>query len=484
MGKRVIQGRIQGMIGIFSFLLLEQCATAQSPLQFADLATAYKAKTLCSGVFVSKRSTEAIINTDLNPNQLGQKFAPFKNTYNQIKISVSPTEQSVTANLPGTSTRKAIFRSGFGCTLVLGTSESHLRAQMKGVSLPTRSTPPEQLWPMGDRVQTDNPLPEVNARRLQRAIDLNFANNDSDQTRALVVVYQGRIIAERYATGFAADTPQLGQSMTKSVINALVGILVQQGKLSLQDRNLLPEWRQPGDRRATISLDHLLHMTSGLAFRADPTDPSSDTIRMLFGSGDMASYAAQKPLDLPPGFKWSYGGGNTNIVSRLLHHVLGNNTAYWIFPHKALFERLGMSSAVLELDASTFVGSSGLYATARDWARFGLLYLQDGVWNGQRILPQGWVDYSRTATLQNNYGAHFWLSPKAAQADADSPLPADALFAEGVGGQYVIIVPSRQIVIVRLGLNDWTQGDRFGRHLLQAIRPSVISKLNKSFQTR
>jgi CubicO group peptidase (beta-lactamase class C family) len=247
----------------------------------------------------------------------------------------------------------------------------------------------------------------------------------------------------------------MGWSMAKSVVNALVGILVKEGLLTLDDPALVPEWHGPEDRRGSITLDHLLRMSSGLRFDEDMSTPMADVIRMLLASGDMAKYAAQKELTNTPGTKWQYSSGTTNIIAQVIRNALQDDAEYLSFPRRALFDRIGMAGVVLETDAAgTFVGSSFMYATARDWARLGMLYLQDGVWDGERVLPDGWVTYTTSpapANPQRHYGAHFWLEVPAEYSGEGSPLPKDAFHAAGHEAQFVTIVPSHDAVVVRLG---------------------------------
>jgi CubicO group peptidase (beta-lactamase class C family) len=278
------------------------------------------------------------------------------------------------------------------------------------------------------------------------------------RTRALLVVRDGEIIAERYAAGFSETTPLAGWSMTKSVLNALVGILVGERRLSLNDRALVPEW-QPPDPRAGITLEDLLRMRSGLKFSEVYSDFSSDVIEMLFNRPDAAAYAAAQPLAVASGSLWSYASGTTNILSAIVRRVVGD-ADYLEWPRRVLFEPLGMTSAILEPDASgTFVASSFMLATARDWARFGQLFAQDGVWNGTRILPEGWVAFSTTPTpqsLHGNYGAHWWLAVPADMGGgtpSSRRIPADAFFAIGHEAQLLTVIPSLRLVIVRLGLS-------------------------------
>ena len=291
-------------------------------------------------------------------------------------------------------------------------------------------------------------------------------------------MHKGRIAAERYAADVGPDTPLIGWSMAKSVMNALAGVLVREGRLAIDRPVPMSEWRKPGDPRGRITLDHLLRMSSGLKFDEDMTTPVADVMRMLLGVGDMASYAANKELEATPGTKWQYSSGTSNILARVVRNVLKDDGGYLTFPRRALFDRIGMAGAVLETDAAgTFVGSSFMYATARDWARFGMLYLQDGVWDGERILPEGWVAYTRLpapADPRKRYGAHFWLDVPDGFRGGDARLPRDAFHAAGHEGQFVTIVPSHDAVIVRLGKarypDAWDHA-AFVREVLGALGP-------------
>jgi CubicO group peptidase (beta-lactamase class C family) len=268
-------------------------------------------------------------------------------------------------------------------------------------------------------------------------------------------MHGGEILAERYAQGFTPSTPQLGWSMTKSVNSALIGILVKQGKLVTDDPAPVPEWQRSDDPRRAITLDQLLRMSSGLTFQETyEENPVSDVNVMLFASADSAASAAAKPLQAQPDTQWSYSSGTTNILSRMVRQtVAGSVVDYWLFPHRELFARLGTGAIFMEPDPSgTFVASSFMYATPRDWARLGQLYLQDGIWQGERILPEGWVEYSRTPTPLapgGRYGAQFWLNQGEEKWLTD--LPPDLFAMSGHDGQFVLILPSQDLVVVRLG---------------------------------
>jgi CubicO group peptidase (beta-lactamase class C family) len=294
-----------------------------------------------------------------------------------------------------------------------------------------------------------------------------------------VVVHRGHIVAERYAPGFDRDTKLIAWSMTKGLTNALIGLRVKDGKLAISDQALLPEWRGQGDSRGGISLDDLLRMSSGLAFDESYDDPLGDVTEMLFVKNDMAKFAALKPLIHPPGTYWDYSSGTSVLLAAILRETFAGEDDYLRYPRERLFAPLGMRSAVLETDASgTFVGSSLLYASARDFARLGLLFLHDGVWRGERLLPEGWVAYTLTpakAAPDDSYGAQMWLKLPESDGYGEPPMPDDAFYFLGHDQQIVAIVPSRDLVIVRLGLTqaggDWDHA-RDLAPVVQAFSPS------------
>ncbi|HEY2178212.1 MAG TPA: serine hydrolase [Caulobacteraceae bacterium] len=317
--------------------------------------------------------------------------------------------------------------------------------------LPTQpvETPwPTASWPLG-------PVPDhVDGERLAAHLGRAFADpapDDLGQTEAVIIVHAGRIVVERYGAGRGPDDTCRSWSMAKSITHALAGILAGDGHLNIAAPADVPEWS--GDERAAITLDQLLHMSSGLAFvEAYSPDQPSDVIEMLFGKGadDTAAFAAAFPLAHPPGSFFSYSSGTTNIVCRCLARALGaDGASFEAFMRARLFAPLGMTSAAPRFDpAGTFIGSSFCFATPRDFARFGLFYLRDGVWEGARLLPAGWVDYARTPTFQQAdyldapYGAHWWL-------DLAGP---GTFSANGYEGQYIVICPDRDLVIVRNGV--------------------------------
>lgn len=406
---------------------------AYSVAPMARPALGYVAKNVCSNVFISGVSERQAL-ADL-PDEPAARV---------VRTRVEREGSRVTASIPGIGARLAVYRSGYGCTL-------EPSAAVPAVTPPTPAR--------DDLIPRDTPaFPALTA-----VLDRAFAeppDRPLRNTRAILIVHRGRVVAERYAAGYSAETPLPGWSMTKSVMSALLGVLVAEGRLDLEADALRPEWRGADDPRRAITVRQLLHMSSGLDFDETYT-PTSGATHMLFSAPDAAAVAASSELLHEPGTFWYYSSATTNLLSSVLRDVLGSDSAYHSFPRRALFEPIGMYSAEIEPDAAgTFVGSSFMYATARDWARFGLLYLNDGVWGGERILPEGWVRFSVTpapAAPLGQYGAHWWLNAGEPHKPERRPwpeLPADIFRAAGYEGQHVIVVPSRELVIVRLGVTQ------------------------------
>ncbi|HEV2365685.1 MAG TPA: serine hydrolase [Caulobacteraceae bacterium] len=321
---------------------------------------------------------------------------------------------------------------------------------------PLPAQPASVPWPTDD--WPTGPVPE-SADRLGVGADFDFAFSaaaaeEIGVTHALLVVQGGRLVAERYAQGMGPEDTFPSWSMAKSITQALAGLLVGEGRLDIRAPADVPEWRGPGDGRGAITLDQLLRMSSGLKWlEAYIPGEASDVIEMLFGAGsdDVAHFAAGAPLAHPPGTFFYYSSGTSNIVSRCLARALGASAeAFAAFMRERLFGPLGMKTPAPRFDAAgTFIGSSYCFASTRDFARFGLLYLRDGVWEDRRLLPKGWVDYARTPTYQQPgaveldgpYGAHWWLE-----------LAGPGSFsANGYAGQFVICCPDRDLIIARNG---------------------------------
>jgi CubicO group peptidase (beta-lactamase class C family) len=427
----------------------------------AAIGAAYRSKVLCSIVFGTGRRIDPQHVEDVSADS----YWPLR----IFRSRVDPVARTVTSSLFGLRSRTATYRPGLGATLFLATANLKVRTTDLPASAEARQS-----------AQSARGRQVGPSRNLQRVVDRAFTEPNPKRlrrTRAIVVLHDGEIVAEQYAPGFDANIPLPGWSMAKSVLNALVGILIGEKRLSLQDTALIPQW-QPPDPRAAITLEDLLRMRSGLKFSERYSDFSSDVIEMLFNQPDTAAYAARQPLRFPTGKTWSYASGTTNIVSAIVRRTVGDR-AYFGWPRAALFDPIGMTSATMEPDAAgTFVCSSFMLATARDWVRFGQLFLQDGVWDGRRILPVDWVRFSTTPTtpsLLGNFGAHWWLKlgPEiGGGTDAAARIPRDAFFAIGHEAQTLTVIPSQRLVAVRLGLSvyidAWNQAE-FVAELLDAL---------------
>lgn len=425
---------VVGLLAVVVLLIAGAVAYLMvAPPELLRVATGYSAKVVCSNVFLANRDPDQVLAVDVQ--------APGHWLLGYVRVSTDVSAGTVTARLLGLfATSTAIHRTGLGCALVPDGNVAAAQG-LQLVPAPVIAPPGEAVWPEGGRVEAmaTPALADV----------LGNADLTGPGMRAVVVVHGGRIVAEAYGEGFDADTPLLGWSMTKTVNAALIGRLMQDAKIGLDDAALLPEWT---DGRKDITLADFLGMESGLAFNEDYGDVS-DVNRMLFLEPDMAAFAASQPVVVPPGTAFNYSSGTGTMLSRIWMDTFDKPAAALAFPRTALFDPLGMTSAEMEADEhGTLVGSSYMYATARDWARFGLFLLQDGTWNGTPLLPPGFVARMNTSNgLPGHYSEmQSWLDIN--DDDAAAGVPADAFWLVGHDGQSIAIVPSEDLVVVRLGL--------------------------------
>ncbi|MEZ2146609.1 serine hydrolase [Bradyrhizobium sp. DN5] len=411
------------------------------------IATGFVAGILCSETFVSGLDPQRTF-TETNDAMPGTGLISWAMEYRVDRV-----RKDVTVTLFGLGRSHAVYREGLGCTLAHD-------EPLADVMPPQDDRQPALLPEIASPAIVPPQSPE-----LATALDRAFAEPAQPpyrRTRAIVVMKAGRVIAERYADGIGPETPLLGFSMTKSVISALTGVLVHQGKLKLDGPAPVAAWKHPDDPRHAISVDQLLRHTAGLALgsslQASLSSAFEPVNRMKFVEDDMAAYAASMPLATAPGTAWSYHDGNTIMLSHLIRNAAGGHPADALrFARRELFVPLGMRHVTLQLDASgTIEGSSEMLASARDWARFGQLYLNDGVAGGKRILPEGWVSYSSSPTPKAwvGIGAGFWTNQGdsfGAKFRIAHGWPRDAFFAKGTIGQYTIVIPSERLVIVRMG---------------------------------
>lgn len=422
-------------LGIASLWLLAGISPRQIPSAIT-LATGLGAKLACSGHYLS----------GLNNARIANDLASYSALLRLLEVHALPHNR-VAANMPGSPAAVARYRPGLGCTLEYA-NDGGLDAVVV--------TPPDvdaaQDWPAGAQAGP------VDAQVSALLLDMLATDNAHGlDTRALLVVQDDRILGEAYAPGISKDTPLLGWSMGKSVIAILVGRLQALGRLSMAERDLFAAWT--GDACAEISVENLLQMSSGLAFSEDYV-PGSDSTRMLFSSPSASDVAMQSPLAHPSGSFFAYSSGTTNLLARLVYERIGGSPQAQVdFFADEIAAPLALEATTLEPDASGVpVGSSFVYAPARDWARFGLLLLDGGQINGQRLLSEDWV---RRATAPNHsdndprYGYQLWLNGGGRELRWPS-LPPESYAMQGNRSQFVMMLPSLRVVVVRLG---WSAGE-------------------------
>ncbi|MBU2510758.1 beta-lactamase family protein [bacterium] len=462
---------------LYGILILFLVALAVA-VYFLDAAmpigSGYSAKYVCSQVFLADRDPKVVFENDVKPTNI--LFTTISNTvdYDQ-KIVTS-------AGFGFWRPAFAVYREGFGCTLAVDVTREELLTQAKGAR-PQPKPDQQKEWPFGERVDFDNIPADINKDKLSQAVEEAFqepGETSMRNTQAVVIVYKGKLVAEKYTEQFSPKTPMLGWSMSKTITNGLTGVMVEKGKLDIHQPAPVKIWKKNTDPRSKITLDHLLRMSSGLDFEEEYA-PLKDATYMLYDSKSMADYAADKPLRAKPDGEWYYSSGTTNIIARIIKDAAGGSlVSFNDFARTQLFDKLQMYSAIIEPDASgSFVGSSYMFATPRDWARYGLFLLNDGVWNGERILPEGWVSYSTTPTPlapKGEYGAQIWLNAgeKGNINNRDFPsLPNDMFYLSGFNGQIVAIIPSKNLIVVRIGAthnsSDWNVEEFIG-NVLSSIK--------------
>ncbi|WP_318344993.1 serine hydrolase domain-containing protein [Flagellimonas baculiformis] len=400
-----------------------------------NIISGYAAKNVASGVYVAHRSAASM-------NQFDNK-APL---IELASTELDESKEAASATVYGLMKRTAVYRDGLGAVLVNDDYDP-----TKLTIRPNRNQKKDTIpYPYGQADPLDTILPEVDMDLINKAVAMAFANPETQKTRTFLVLYKGHLIAERYIDGFDKDTPILGWSMTKSVLATCFGILEHQGKLEMDWPAPIAEWKD--DERKNITLDHLLRMQSGLEWDEDYST-ISDVTRMLFLDSDMTKAQKDKKAIAKPTEIWNYSSGTSNLLSGILRQQFRSHQEYLDFPYAALIDKIGMQSMVLEADiAGNYVGSSYAWASTRDWARFGQLYLNKGNWNGEQVFAPEWVDYITTPTIHSNgtYGAHFWLNAEGKYPD----VPKDLFSCNGYEGQHVFMIPSKDLVVVRTGLAE------------------------------
>lgn len=420
-----------------------------------DLISGFSAKSLASGHFIDDRSIEIIKN--------GDNDIPLVRL---AKLSFNDAEKFATASVYGLKERKAIYREGLGATLINEDFDVS-----KPYEVPNRIESKRNLpYPYGNLEPKDSVFSEIDYDKLKIAIDNAFDKNGAKdkRTRSVVVLYKGHLVGEQYDTNFNKNSRILGWSMTKSITATYFGILEKQGKYNTNKPAPISEWRK--DERAIITTKDLLHMNSGLEWE-EKYDKICDATTMLFEAEDMGKVQLEKPAKFSPNLHWNYSSGTTNLLSKILRNQFKTHQEYLDFWYASLIDKIGMNSMVIETDmVGNFVGSSYGWATTRDWAKFGQLYLNKGNWYGEQLFNESWAKFVATPTNNSNgrYGAHFWLNAGGFFAD----VPKDMYNCGGFQGQMVAIIPSKDLVIVRMGLKENPEFDFNG------FLSGIVSSIN------
>jgi len=438
--KRILKYTLFLLLGLILF------AVGFLYITFVPILAGTAAKTMCSCMYVMNRTPESVVEKELT-------VVP---TLNWAKFTY--TDSSAVRATLFLRSRTAIYRKGIGCTLLAERSEEEVRSQSLALPAQPEGNADSIAWPMGDKI-SDSLVAGVDYAQINAALDDAFSEPQATRpknTLAILVVFDGQIIAERYAPGITKNSALMGWSMTKSLTNGIIGRLVQEGKLKLHEPAPVAEWKS--DNRKDITLNNLMQASSGLEWNESYFTPGHFHT-MFMNRDDKGGYAAAQKLEYPIGSHFEYSSGTTNLISKIARGAIGDE-AYPRYVYENFFHKIGMRHLLIEPDASgTLVGSSYGYASARDWARFGLLYLNDGVWNGERLLPEGWAAYSSTPATSaklGEYGAQFWLNAGAKDNPGQSHnpgLPVDEYGAEGFEEQNVFIIPSKKLVMVRLGIS-------------------------------
>jgi CubicO group peptidase (beta-lactamase class C family) len=472
---RIITAFVAGLV-LVAPVWSQQRSAEQVANQSREFRAAMAAHHICSGLWVVGRSFQR------TPEEVvAQDVAPFKffGWEPDFTYQVDQERQTVTVTAPGAAPRTAKYNGDQGSTIL---PRGEQDVFYKPVDVP-RNLPDAagQPWPTGDAGAIETTPKGVDMQAVAAALDWVMEQQEQN-TRAFVVAYQGKIIGERYAPGWTKDTPQISWSQGKSITAALIGVLVQRGHLKLDQPAPVQEWQSEGDPRREIRICDLLRMSSGLDFinlgLSGPAAFTTDNehFRVYFDSLNVFQHSVNQPLKVPPNTRWSYLNSDPLTLNKIIRDTVeGQGGEYLTFPQRALFDRIGARNFVLETDAwGNFILSGYEYGAARDWVRFGLLHLWDGVWQGQRILPEGWVEFISTpapAEPSEKYGGLFWLNRNATM----DRVPKDAYWAAGFMGQITLVIPSCDLVVVRMGPSPGS----FYQPLNEAVG-SIIEALPKS----
>lgn len=413
-----------------------------------NIIAGYSAKNTASSVFLANRSLKLTDSTDNN-------FSPI----NLANDKIEEEKNTAVSSVFGLLTRKAFYREGLGSVLIDKKFDTSLK-----VRAPKRVKPNNYTsFPYGNADQKDTVFKSVDYKKLNNTVSNLFKN--STQTRAVLVVHKNQIIAEKYNKGFTKDSRILGWSMTKSIMSTVFGIMQHQNKINIYDKAPIIDWKN--DNRKDITINDLLHMNSGLEWDENYNE-ISDVTKMLFLEKDMTLIQAKKQLTGKTNNTWNYSSGTSNLLSGIIRSKFNTHQEYLDYWYSNFIDKIGMNSMIIESDMSgNYVGSSYAWATPRDWAKFGLLYLYKGNWNQEQLFTEDWVNYITTPTIgsKGTYGGHFWLNAEGKFAD----VPKNMFYASGYQGQFVFVFPDQDLVVVRMGLAH-IDINEFLKGLLESIK--------------
>ncbi|WP_340111574.1 serine hydrolase domain-containing protein [Maribellus mangrovi] len=452
--------RLKKILGAFLVLVLAVAIWFVWPR--LPIITAFAAKGMCSSIFLTNKTPERVVAEDLS-------FFPI----NLAKSKIDYDEKSVTSKVFGLAKRKAIYREGLGAVLVRNRNEKKLKEA--AVTIPEPGYSPDTIpWPKGSVLPAEKPT-GVNYARLNELIDTCFDAPGSEpfkKTLGIAVVYDNQLIAEKYLDGYDAETMFHGWSMTKSITGALAGILADEGKLTIDEPAGFEEWNK--DKRKNITVKDIIQMSSGLDWYENYFTISDATV-MLMQEDDMLASILDNKQHYASGSYWNYSSGDANLLSGILRNRINNDTDYHNFIYTKLLYPTGMLHTKVETDASgLFVASSYSYGSTRDWARFGMLFLNDGVFAGDTILSKQWVDFMKSPaeSSDGNYAGTFWLK-ESNPIQALKDVPNDVFFADGFLGQRIYVIPSKKLVVVRMGFGHTNFNfNNFLREIIQSLPKS------------
>jgi len=452
-------------------LLVTMAVSKQQRAYQVENSLANQTKLLCSAIFVVGRNPYEYIENDL-------RTINHYHNWDNCSIDIDFENKSVTVSTKDGLSKTATHNKSQGCVIL---PEPETDVSFKAINVEPRIADQSELtWPMGDGEANGTGSDEIDQARLSKVLDNIMGPNPTHgiplNTRALVVVHDGKIVGERYGSGFNKTTRHISWSMGKSVTAALIGILIKEGHFELNDPVPINEWKD--DSRSEITINNLIRMSSGLKFQRSTDNkevlPFTDEDHhhsVYHKAMDVHEFATSMPLEYKPGTVWRYRNCDTLSLGKVVRDTVeSSGRSYLEFPQRYLYDKIGIRDMIHETDIhGNFIFTGFNYGTARDWARFGLLHLWEGEWLGEQILPENWIESITSpapANPDNEYGGQFWLN----KGGNLKEVPRDAYAARGLRGQITMVIPSLDLVIVRLGHSpNYDQHNTLIREIVECI---------------